>query len=184
MPVSSRWLAPRVPVLLEIATSDELEAFEVASRLEEALRDHGFGAIAATEDDCVLLPPPHHVTVDGRTLRDDEQERYASAVLGAAATLPVREIRFHVEVMIPLCWDAFDERAWARLDALHASLPGWLGPGELARWFGRDERKGPYLWASVEPPGLHVMGWLDAPRFDDWHARLLAGLTGMPVREE
>lgn len=184
MPMPVRWLVPRVPVALDIATHEELEAFEVARQLEAALRrDHGLDAFVSTEDDCVLLPPPYEVRLDGRTLRGDEHERYASAVLGAAATLPVREIRFHLELMLPLRWDAFDARVWSQLDALHASLPGWLAPGDRPRWFGRDERKGPCLWASVEPPGLHVTGRLDASRFDDWYTRLLAGLAGLPMRD-
>jgi hypothetical protein len=86
-------------------------------------------------------------------------EALALELLGRA---PTRVIR--VETVVPFDWSAFD--GIATMNACLAGLPGALPSPREWRFFG-DSSSPPYLWASFEPPGLHLAGLLDAP---DWHA--------------
>jgi hypothetical protein len=51
-------------------------------------------------------------------------------------------------------------------------------------WFGTDEEAPPFLWASVEPPGLQVYGVLPLTSWNDWDAAFRAAVetAGLPVR--
>lgn len=72
-----------------------------------------------------------------------------------------------VEGLVPFDWRSFDGRA--ALERVMPTLPGVVtGPG-MFRYFGTDESRPPYLWASHEAVGLHVCGLLDER---DWHAWL------------
>jgi hypothetical protein len=135
-----------------------------------------------SEGECLLLPPPHEVRREGRTLRGEEYASYARACEAAASRLAPRALRLSIEEMYLFDWDAFRKQEWAALSAAYESLPGWIGAEELPRWFGMDERKGPFLWASVEPPGLQVGGILELAAFEDWHRRFLQATAGLPVR--
>ena len=65
-----------------------------------------------------------------------------------------------------LDWDRFAEADWAALDGAYGALPG--ATSHPQRWFGLDEGSPPCLWASVEPPGLHVFGVVEPAAWAAW----------------
>jgi hypothetical protein len=80
------------------------------------------------------------------------------------------------------------------LEAVYRSLPGFAGyplPSQCPVWFGpvpEDENipSIPYLWASVEPSGLQVAGYLSAAVWEVWEAQFLqdaSAALGFPVRD-
>jgi hypothetical protein len=171
----------RRPAVIELAGGD---ALDLSQEVETYLECHlGANLHVAVEDACLLLPSPHKVRREGRTLREEEYESYAEACLAAASSIAVRQIRYWVEEMYVFDWHAFNKQTWASLEAAYESLPAWLAAKDLPRWFGVDELKGPCLWASVEPPGLQVGGMLAPAMFDDWHQRFLEKTIELPVRE-
>lgn len=162
----------------------EADPFDASMALAEAVEQQlGARVFFDTQADCIVVPAPHKVYLGGRTLRGEEYAGYAWAIESAAAGLPAKTIRHQVEQICPLDFDAFDRPCWAKLDAIYPSLPGWLGASGLPRWFGDNEDIGPCLWASVEPPGLHIGGILELVRFEDWLAALHAETADLPMRK-
>ena len=170
----------RTPCVVVLASgADELDAARaLESSLAAAL---GVRLSVMTSGDCLLLPPAHEVMRDGRSLRGDEHEPYATACLEQAMKLGPRAIRWHVEEIYALAWDSFDRAAWARLDAIYASLPGHVAAA-LPTWFGHDEEVGPWLTGSVEPPGLQVFGLVEREIFDSWHRAFVGAAATLPFR--
>lgn len=169
---------PRVVVLV-----DDEYGIEHVDTVRDALGRLGFSCFIQTEEEVLLLPPPHEVRIDGRTLRGDEYEPYADACRRALEGLPVRRVRESFERMIPLDWDRFERDTWTAYEQACASVEGWIGkPEGLARWFGEDERLGPTLWGSVEPPGLHVGGLLDPEQLEAWWRSFAEKTAALPHR--
>ncbi len=81
-------------------------------------------------------------------------------------------------------FDAFTEADWTALDAVYQELPGWLGYGEdgCPCWFGVNEDASPYLWASVEPPGLQVHGVLPLATWERWDTHFRTATRTLPHR--
>lgn len=152
---------------------------DVAERLA---RELGVLARVEVHGDVLVLAPPHDVRCQGRGLRGSEHEAYASACLAAAASLPLRAVRYEIEEMYVFDWDAFGSAHWAALDAAYTATPEWLGTKQAPLWFGPNEPLGPCLWASVEPPGLQVGGTLELGLFEEWNKHFLERTAMLPVR--
>ena len=99
---------------------------------------------------------------------------------------PLADTLSLVEIERVYCLDLarFAEREWRRLDEIYRSLPGNYRFAQTAMWFGSDEENPPFLWASVEPPGLQVYGVLSLGDWTAWnHAFLTAlGDGSLPFR--
>jgi hypothetical protein len=83
-----------------------------------------------------------------------------------------------------LYWHAFTDGHWDMLERICRALPGWqAGSADLPRWYSAAEVQAPYLWASVEPPGLQVGGELDARLWREWDQRFRDAIadSGLPV---
>lgn len=76
-------------------------------------------------------------------------------------------------------WDAFSEADREALERAYRELPGWIGYGDGARWFALVDEP-PYLCASVEPPGLQVVGVIPTRLWAAWDAAFRA-LVVLPV---
>lgn len=89
----------------------------------------------------------------------------------------------HVEGLVPFDFSSFPGRdGLAALEAALPGFPGYLpGPG-MYRFFGRDERVSPYLWASHEQPGLHVAGLLPEASWTEWASALDRVTASWPRR--
>jgi hypothetical protein len=91
-----------------------------------------------------------------------------------------------VERIYGLDWHRFTPGDWDRLALIYPALPGRLPETpRTAQWFSTDQDTALHLWASVEPPGLQVVGILTAGLWRDWdthfrHAVLAAGLPRYP----
>lgn len=178
--MACRELTVPMPAIVEIE-GDALDvSFDFGDQIGQRI---GARVYVESEGACLILPDPTGVRKDGRSPRGEEYNGYAQAILAAAGDLSVRSIRFSVELICPLAFDDFDQTCWGKLETVYPSLPGWLGAGDLPRWFGTDERLGPYLWASVEPPGLHIGGLLELDRFEDWLRGFEERTTDLPHRE-
>lgn len=91
-----------------------------------------------------------------------------------------------VEVERVYCLDytQFSLPEVARIHALYADLPGWQGwHDQQPYWFGYDEGDVPYLWASLEPPGLQVAGVLRQADWMAWDSAFQARAQSLPRRE-
>ncbi len=70
---------------------------------------------------------------------------------------------------------------WTALDRVYRALPGFVGyplPDQCPVWFGpvpdaEQMARIPYLWASVEPSGLHIVGYLSASVWAVWEAQFV-----------
>jgi hypothetical protein len=90
-------------------------------------------------------------------------------------------------------WALTDTQSTA-LNAVYRALPGYAGdpsPNQCPIWFGpvpEDENTPsiPYLWASAEPSGVQVAGWLDEATWTAWEAQFLQAASaalGFVVRD-
>ncbi len=77
----------------------------------------------------------------------------------------------------------FEDNDWSALDQVYRSLPGYIGYDPVPRWFSSSELAAPYLLASVEPPGLQVVGVLPVADWREWDERFRAGTAGLPSYE-
>jgi hypothetical protein len=80
-------------------------------------------------------------------------------------------------------FDRFTEAEWAELDRVYRGLPRFVRYDPLPRWFSDTELAAPYLWASVEPPGLQVAGVLPLTDWHTWDERFRAGIMDLPSYE-
>ncbi len=76
--------------------------------------------------------------------------------------------------------DAFSEADREALDRAYRELPGWIGYGDGARWLALEDEP-PFLWSSVEPPGLEAGGVIGARSWAAWDAAFRARVM-LPVR--
>ncbi|WP_254509638.1 hypothetical protein [Anatilimnocola floriformis] len=89
-----------------------------------------------------------------------------------------------VERIYCLDWDSFSEPYWQELTRIYDNLPGTVRfpEPEIPWWFGQDEDTPPFLWASVEPPGLQVYGVLPLVDWLAWDNRFQSLAAKLPMR--
>jgi hypothetical protein len=87
-----------------------------------------------------------------------------------------------VERVYGLDWDRFSEDHWGTLAWIYEGLPGAVRHLDVPWWFGDDEDVPPFLWASVEPPGLQVYGKLPEADWWAWDERFRSEAAGLPCR--
>lgn len=100
-----------------------------------------------------------------------------------ATRLDGRSILVEVERIYGLDWDRFDDDHWQAMARNYEGLPGTLRDRDVPRWFGDEEERPPFLWASVEPAGLQVYGLLPEPDRRAWDELFREAAGGLPVRE-
>jgi hypothetical protein len=89
--------------------------------------------------------------------------------------------RANVDRVYQFDWTRFGKAESDSLDRIYRALPGWIGYASVPYWFGDDEQSLNYLTASVEPPGLQVVGNLSESDFQNWHARFLGATRELPA---
>lgn len=91
-----------------------------------------------------------------------------------------------VERVYRLDVDAFEDAHWSALGEIYRSLPGGYREPQIPAWFGDDEEHAPSLCASVEPPGIQVLGILAPEAWAVWHAAFVSALAAseLPFRDE
>ena len=95
------------------------------------------------------------------------------------------EARF-VEVERVYCFDfdTFQEPDWLFLGEVCDRLPDKQpDTEECPFWFGSNESIPPFLWASVEPPGLHVYGILTLDQWQRWDEEFRRSTINLPPRK-
>mgnify|MGYP001087046791 CR=1 FL=1 len=97
---------------------------------------------------------------------------------------PIDSLSYLVEVerIYGLDWDRFDEAHWRELTRSYEGLPGAVRLKDVPWWFGDDDDVPPFLWASVEPPGLQVYGILPEADWRAWDERFRYVAAGLPCR--
>ncbi len=80
---------------------------------------------------------------------------------------------------------AFTEKQWGELELIHQQLPGTRYQLDVPHWYGNDENHPPYLWISIEPSGLQVVGILPLNDWVEWDEkfRKQIELTALPTFE-
>ena len=89
-----------------------------------------------------------------------------------------------IERVYCLDFDRFNAGDWERLAQLYNKLPQRKpdSPAGCPWWFGTNEELEPFLWASVEPPGLQVYGVLDPKDWEMWDCNFRALSAKLPKR--
>lgn len=89
-----------------------------------------------------------------------------------------------VERVFALRFSEFHETDWAKLSQIYESLPSWQGQGEhgCPCWFSKSE-EAPFLFASVEPSGLQVIGVLGEAEWTKWSDKFVSKLDTLPTFE-
>jgi hypothetical protein len=79
----------------------------------------------------------------------------------------------------------FREEQWNELKNIYDELPGTRYEKGVPYWFGIDENTSPYLWVSVEPPGLQVSGVLPLNDWREWDEafRKRVEASSLPIYE-
>ena len=97
---------------------------------------------------------------------------------------PIPDKSGFIEVERIYCfdWDRFQKQNWQDLTSIYSTLPGALSENEQS-WFGDNESQPPFLWASVEPPGLQVYGVLPLSDWQKWDREFLARIGPLPMRD-
>lgn len=87
-----------------------------------------------------------------------------------------------VEINRVYCFDfrRFTDTEWEELDKVYRVLSSFVGYDPVPRWFSAQEHAAPYLWASVEPPGLQVAGALYVADWHTWDQQFRAGVDHLP----
>ena len=80
-----------------------------------------------------------------------------------------QEITLNVRYDIP-------ESEWTIVSEVYRSMNGWLGAGDLPRWYGTEDDE-QYIWASLEPSGIQFVGKVDAALWTSWLTVLCARLS-------
>lgn len=86
-----------------------------------------------------------------------------------------------VERVYCLDWHRFQESHWKDLSDIYASLPGAVRYFDIPWWFGETEESPPFLWASVEPPGLQVCGALSKADWLAWDQQFRSAARNLPM---
>lgn len=93
-----------------------------------------------------------------------------------------------IECIYPFNWEIFTDADWATLNTIYTKLPGYQSITQnsedaLPRWFSRiDNPKQGFLWASVELPGLQVVGTLPKDTWQAWDEQFRAEISILPFR--
>ena len=90
-----------------------------------------------------------------------------------------------IERIYCINFDDFNEEQWEELTQIYNRLPGARYQKDVPYWYGVNENRPPYLWVSVEPPGLQVVGSLplkDWLRWDESFQKQLES-SSLPIRE-
>ncbi len=89
-----------------------------------------------------------------------------------------------IERVYGLNFDAFDDRDWTELMNIYRALPAFIEVDNTSVpcWFGSDCRKAPHLTASVELPGLQVVGALERGDFEAWDVQFKTLADHLPQR--
>lgn len=91
-----------------------------------------------------------------------------------------------VEVEKVYCVDLrrFTETDRASLDTIYRALPGGCREHHTPMWFGGDQDRPPFLWASPEPPGVQVYGIVSPEAWREWDAAFTTalGTCSLPLR--
>lgn len=76
----------------------------------------------------------------------------------------------------------FDDEMWGRLSEIYSMLPAQIKVDGAAQpaWFGEEDKHHEYLWASVEPSGLQVVGRLNSADWYEWEKTFHAGIIDFP----
>ena len=91
-----------------------------------------------------------------------------------------------IECIYPFNWEKFTDADWATLNTIYTQLLGYKSITEdsedlLPRWFSRiDNPEQGFLWASVEPPGLQVVGTLPKDTWQAWDKQFRAEISILP----
>lgn len=85
------------------------------------------------------------------------------------------------EITLNIRYD-ISESEWKTVFDVYRNMDGWLESDDLARWYGtEDDAK--YIWASVEPGGIQLVGKIDGYLWEAWITVLCARLSVALGRE-
>ena len=90
-----------------------------------------------------------------------------------------------IERVYCFAFDIFTDADWQSLNDIYNRLPERRTntPDGCPWWFGVDEESEPFLWASVEPPGLQVYGVLRPGDWIKWDTAFRSQAEELPKRQ-
>jgi hypothetical protein len=97
------------------------------------------------------------------------------------------EANTHNTITLSLPYDLTDDQ-WDVVAEVYRSMDGWIEPSEgdySPQWYGPEESER-WIWASIEPSGLLLVGNLPVSHWIGWISVLCARLSirlGIEVRD-
>ena len=79
----------------------------------------------------------------------------------------IYEPKIKIDRVYCLDFSNFSEDTWDTLADIYSKLPKQIINNHVQGWFGEEGESEYYLYASVEPSGLQIVGVLSS---DDWFA--------------
>ena len=86
----------------------------------------------------------------------------------------------HVDRVYRFAFEEFTDSDWDEFDRVYESLPGYLNLG--SRFFSAINDDIPYLWTSMEPPGLQVCGILPTADWLAWDEKFRTETAKLPFK--
>jgi hypothetical protein len=67
-------------------------------------------------------------------------------------------------------YNSMNDHQWRLLSEAYSSLPFWKGfdSNDCPCWFGHENQDEEYLWASIEPSGFLISGFLNDISWREW----------------
>jgi hypothetical protein len=100
---------------------------------------------------------------------------------------PLKDEPEFVEVERVYCfdWDQFTDVLWRQLSDTFEAMPDRMPASHdgCPWWFGTDEERHPFLWASREPSGLQVYGVIKPADWSAWDHQFRQLTEALPKRD-
>ncbi len=80
------------------------------------------------------------------------------------------ESKIKIDRVYCLDFNDFHKDTWDKLADIYSKLPKQIINNSVPSWFGEEGKSENYLYASVEPSGLQVVGVLNSEDWFVWEA--------------
>lgn len=91
--------------------------------------------------------------------------------------------KIRIDRVYCLDFSKFSGDTWEDLAVIYTKLPKQIKSNTVSGWFGEEEKSVNYLYASVEPSGLQIVGVLSSDDWFSWEAVFNEKIRDLPFFE-
>ncbi|WP_379320273.1 hypothetical protein [Paenibacillus puldeungensis] len=95
----------------------------------------------------------------------------------------INEPKIRIDRVYCLDFSNFSEETWDKLAVIYSKLPMQIINNNVQAWFGEEGKSEYYLYASVEPSGLQIVGVLSSDDWFTWEAIFNEEIKDLPSFE-